>query len=291
LSISTKNSPAKHLSTLKDGKIPVELLTVQMKVPETRTTAFQKCIDVIKGAGKKVGVIPNAQSVGPFVDEWVKMYGDISKEIEEVDVTSALSTSFALKDESELRAMRTAARAASGMVTDYWVEEMQTVLDREQDITHRALAEKINKKIDDNKFFSKMSKLPSDFDNQQLDWAYGPVVQSGGKYDPKITAQPNEDKLHSGCIFAGVGFRYKTYCSIVARTYLIDPSKSQTSNYKLLLAAHDAALKEIKDGALPKDVYNSRRTLARMLAQLLVLRSETSNSFSAPRTPKACETA
>lgn len=227
-----------------------------MKQPETRTQAFQKCLDVIKGAGKKVGVISKAEAHGPFAEEWVKLYGDISKEVEEVDISSAFSTAFAVKDENELRAMRTAARAASGMISDYWVDEMSTVLDQEKKITHRQLSDNLSKKIDDTKFFKNVSKLPSDFDNQQLDWAYGPIVQSGGQYDLRMSAQPNDGNLHSGCIMAGVGFRYKTYCSVVARTYLIDPSKSQTSNYKLLLAAHDAALKEIKEGALPKDVYN-----------------------------------
>ncbi len=248
---------AKHLATLKDGKFPVEVLTVIVKQPETRTQAFQKCIDVIKGAGKKVGIIPKAEPHGPFVDEWVKMYGDISKEIEEIDVTTAFSTALAVKDEAELRAMRTAARAASGVISDYWVEEMSVVLDQEKKTTHRQLSDKMSKMIDNTKFFSKVSKLPSDFDHQQLDWAYGPIVQSGGQYDLRLSAQPNEDPLHSGCIMAGVGFRYKTYCSLVARTYLIDPSKSQTANYKLLLGAHDAALKAIKEGAVAKDVYNA----------------------------------
>lgn len=227
-----------------------------MKQPETRTQAFEKCIDVIKSAGKKVGIIPKADPHGPFVDEWVKMYGDISKDVEEVDISGALSSAFAVKDENELRAMRTAARAASAMISDYWVDEMSEVLDQEKKVSHRALSDRLSKKIDDTKFFKKVSKLPSDFDNQQLDWAYGPIVQSGGQYDLKLSAQPTDDNLHSGCIIAGLGFRYKTYCSILARTYLIDPSKSQTANYKILLAAHDAALKETKEGSLPKDVYN-----------------------------------
>ncbi|KIW99366.1 uncharacterized protein Z518_11354 [Rhinocladiella mackenziei CBS 650.93] len=256
LHIVTTEKKAKHLQNLKNGKIPIEILTVHAKQPETRTQAFEKCIDVIKGAGKKVGVIPKAEVHGPFVDEWMKMFGDASKEIEEVDISPALSTAFAVKDETELRAMRTAARAASAVISDYWVDEMSEVLDQEKRVSHRALSDRMMKKIDDTKFFTKGSKLPSDFDNQQLDWAYGPIVQSGGQYDLRMTAQPNDDNLHSGCIVAGLGFRYKTYCSLLARTYLIDPSKSQTSNYKILLAAHDAALNEIKDGAVVKDVYN-----------------------------------
>lgn len=184
------------------------------------------------------------------------MFGDISKEVEEADIGAALSMAFAVKDENELRSMRTAARVASGMLTDYWIDEMAEVLDSGKKVTHSALAQRINAKIDDNSFFTKVSKLPSDFDSQQLDWAYGPLVQSGGQYDFKLSAQPDNENLHSGCIVTALGFRYKTYCATLARTFLIDPSKSQTANYKVLLAAHDAAIKEIKDGALIKDVYN-----------------------------------
>lgn len=161
-----------------------------------------------------------------------------------------------MKDENELRAMRTAARAASGMMSDYWIEEMSEVLDAEKKISHNKLSAQINGKIDDTALFKKVSKLPSDFDNQQLDWAYGPVVQSGGEYSVGFNAQPNDQNLHSGCIITGLGFRYKTYCAALARTFLIDPSKSQTANYKLLLAAHAAALEAAREGATIKDVYN-----------------------------------
>jgi len=41
---------AKHLEGLKNGKIPLELLVVS-KDPESKTKAFEKCLDVIKGAG------------------------------------------------------------------------------------------------------------------------------------------------------------------------------------------------------------------------------------------------
>lgn len=52
---------------------------------------------------KKVGIIAKDTSAGPFADEWKKAYGDISKEVEEVDISLALSgAAFAVKDEIEL---------------------------------------------------------------------------------------------------------------------------------------------------------------------------------------------
>ena len=111
--------PAKHLEPLKGGKVPIEIL-VRGKDAEQNAKQFEKCLDVIKGAGvrytnkwllyrsaniiqKKVGIIPKDASAGPFADEWKKAYGDISKEVEEVDISLALSgAAFAVKDENEL---------------------------------------------------------------------------------------------------------------------------------------------------------------------------------------------
>lgn len=255
--VVTTEKKAKHLQNLKDGKVPVEILPIDAKKPETRSEAFSKCIEIIKSAGRKVGGLPKIETTGPFADEWKKVFSEASKDVEEVDISIGLSQSMAIKDEEELKAIRTGAKAASAVISDYWVEEMAEVLDNAKKVTHASLAAKINAKIDDQKFFKKLSKAYPDFDNQNLDWAFGPFVQSGGQYDLKLSAQPNNENLHSGCIVAGLGFRYRTYSSVVGRTYLIDPSKSQTANYKILLAAHEAAIRAAKEGATCKDVYNA----------------------------------
>lgn len=90
------------------------------KDPEQNTKHFEKCLDIIKGAGvslqelrltvslltlmqKKVGTIAKDTSVGPFIDEWKKAFDEISKDVEEVDITPALSAgALAVKDENEL---------------------------------------------------------------------------------------------------------------------------------------------------------------------------------------------
>ena len=50
-----------------------------------------------------MGVLLKDSSSGPFIDEWKKIYGDISKQMEEVDIAPALSAAaLAVKDENEL---------------------------------------------------------------------------------------------------------------------------------------------------------------------------------------------
>ena len=153
--------------------------------------------------------------------------------------------------------MRTASRACTGLLSEYFVEEMSSILDAEKKVTHKELADKIDKKLDDTKFFKNLkTKLPPDFDNSQLDFVYGPTIQSGGNYDLKQSASADDSNLHAGIIIAGLGLRYKSYCSMVARTFLVDPNNSQESNYKVLQSVQETLVREARDGVTIKDLYN-----------------------------------
>ncbi|KAI9840120.1 MAG: FACT complex subunit spt16 [Thelocarpon superellum] len=254
--VVTTAKKAKHLEPLKSGKVPLEIL-VRSRDAEQNTKLFQQIVDVIKASGKKLGTIAKDTSAGPFVDEWKTAFGQISATTEEVDIAPALSSAaLAVKDENELRAMRNASKACVAIMNPFFVEEMSDILDAEKKVSHSVLAGKVDGKIDDPAFFKKVAKLPSDFDPGQLDWTYGPVVQSGGNYDLKLSAQADSNNLHAGVIVAGLGLRYRTYCSLIARTYLVDPKKSQENNYKLLLTLHETVIKEVRDGAVVKDIYN-----------------------------------
>lgn len=148
-------------------------------------------------------------------------------------------------------------------MSEYFVDEMSGIIDEEKKITHKALGLKIEAKIEDSKFFDKLARLPKGFDSSQLDWAYGPIVQSGGNYDLKLSAENDSNNLHAGIIIAGFGFRYKTYASMILRTYLVDPNKSQEANYKLLQNIHAAVLADMRDGAVAKDIYNKALGMVR----------------------------
>lgn len=248
---------AKYLEPLKGGKIPIEVL-IRGKDAEENAKQLERCLEVIKGAGKRVGVITKDTPAGPFADEWKKAFGDLSKEVEEFDISAALSAAaFAVKDENELLSMRSASRASTGMLQEFFVEEMSDILDADKKVTHKALAEKIDRKLDDPKFFKNLkTKLPSDFDSTQLDFTYGPTIQSGGVYDLKLSAQSDDSVLHPGVIIAGWGLRYKSYASVVARTFLVDPNKSQEKNYEVLQEIQAMLIREAREGAVLKDLYN-----------------------------------
>lgn len=189
--------------------------------------------------------------------------------MEQVDISLALSTfAFSVKDEHELRAMRSASKACVALMNPYFLDEMSNILDAEKKVKHSALANKVDQKLDDAKFWKTVElpgkgKLPSDLDPGQLDWVLGPAIQSGGKYDLRFAAEANDDILHAGIIIAGMGLRYKSYCSAIARTYLVDPNKTQESNYKLLTMVHNAIIKDIRDGVPVREVYTKALALVK----------------------------
>jgi nucleosome binding factor SPN SPT16 subunit len=142
---------------------------------------------------------------------------------------------------------------------------MSTILDEEKKVSHEKLSNKVRDLVekDNGKWFSK--NMPKDFDVNSIDWAVHPVVQSGGSYDLKFSAESDDKNLHAGVIIAGLGCRYNTYNSFLARTYLVDPSKAQEANYKLLLSVHNSTIHNIKDGAIASDIYS--KALAQVKAK------------------------
>ncbi len=130
------------------------------------------------------------------------------------------------------------------------------------------------------KVWSK-NKALGDIDFAASDWVFTPIIQSGGKYDLKVSAESNGDNLKTGVILASMGIKYKEYCSMIARTFLIGPDKvravvniprrsaggdlgasltlparqSQETNYTFVLDLQQHLLRVLKAGVLAKDVY------------------------------------
>lgn len=257
---AANSPPASFLEPLKGGKTPIEIY-VKGKDAEQGAEQLKKCIDIIQRSGNKVGVLAKDQAVGPFVDEWKAAFGEIEKDVEQVDISTTLSTAaLAVKDEKELRAIRDASRASSSLIANYFLEQMSEILDAEKKMSHRALAQKVSDKIEDSKYFQKI-KVSANFDPMQLDWATPPVVQSGSNYDLRFSAESDEKNLQPGVIISALGLRYQSYASLVARTYMVNPTKAQEANYKLLQTIHESIIKSLRDGVVTKDIYNKALNL------------------------------
>jgi nucleosome binding factor SPN SPT16 subunit len=155
--------------------------------------------------------------------------------------------------QEEITNIRNAAHLSGQVLKGFVVPKLEVIIDEEKKITHAELMENTEEVIINPGKFLKLR--PED-----VDICYPPVFQSGGVFDLKPSAASNEDVLYfdaMGVIICAIGARFKSYCSNIARTIMIDADKLQQKAYIVLLKAHDAAIAALRPGNPVSAVYKA----------------------------------
>jgi hypothetical protein len=63
----------------------------------------------------------------------------------------------------------------------------------------------------------------------------------------------DKNNLHFGAIVCMLGCRYKSYCSNIVRTLMVDPPEEMQKNYELLVEAEEKIIAMLKDGKILGD--------------------------------------
>uniref|UniRef100_A0A166CWD1 FACT complex subunit n=1 Tax=Daucus carota subsp. sativus TaxID=79200 RepID=A0A166CWD1_DAUCS len=87
-----------------------------------------------------------------------------------------------------------------------------------------------------------------------------PIFQSGGEFDLRPSATSNDHNLFyetTSVILCAIGSRYSSYCSNVARTFLIDANPLQSKAYGVLLKAQEAVINALKPGRTAAGAYQA----------------------------------
>lgn len=250
----TSENKAKFLQPLtKDAVVPMEIIH-RSKDEKERAQQYDKIISEIK-AGTKMGYFAKDSYKGKVVDEWNKAYeAEAASTITKIDFSNAIAPCMSIKDDSEIASIRAAAKSSVTVLTEFFVDKMSSIVDDEKKVSHSSLAEQLERVLEQPKFVAKIKAGPQ-FDPDQLDWCYTPIIQSGGQYDLKPSAMSDEEALHGGVILCSLGLRYKSYCSNLGRTYLIDPTESQSKYYDFLILLQKRVFESVKDGVIIKDLY------------------------------------
>lgn len=269
--IITSAAKAKHLEKavelFANEQAKLELWQRNSKDPEHNKKLFENVIDAIQKVGKTVGTPEKNVYQGKFMVEWTPLWDEAVKnhELNVVDISAGLSNTWEIKDDNE-KALLAAAGKSSDKFMDYLADEMVRTVDEELRITNAKLSDKIENKIDDDSFLKKIapeiSKLcpkGHSFNLDLLDWTYSPIIQSGDKFDLRVSARSTNDQLDgNGSILASCGIRYNNYCSNVTRTFLIDPSEEMVRNYEFILELQkEIVTNKLKVGSTPKEIYDS----------------------------------
>jgi nucleosome binding factor SPN SPT16 subunit len=218
------------------------------------TEAFEARVN---GAKRAFGLIMKERETnirgGGLLGPWETKLSALcqEKDADLVDVSAGLSFTMSVKDETELDLIKKSSVLANKVMKHGYVKKMEEVIDSEEMISHEALASYVDEILEDP---SKISlKVPK----EDVQSCYFPIIQSGGVYDLKVSAQSTGANLSNDVIVVSIGARYKQYCSNIARTFFVDPPKKISEAYDVLLEVQDACLAVMKPGNQLKDVYKA----------------------------------
>lgn len=211
---------------------------------------------VVGEEGGKVGVIlkereSNKESGGILAPWETKLDEATSDNVELIDCSPAVAILMAPKDDSEWDLMKKSSVLSNKVMKHGCVKRLEEIIEEESKITHEALATEIEEVLEDpNKI--KLNVPPSDVQS-----CYFPIVQSGGNYDIKVSAQSTGDPLKHDVVTVSLGARYKLYCSNIARTFFIDPPKKVSETYEILLEMQEVCLEAMRPGNQLKAVHKA----------------------------------
>ncbi|KAM0945399.1 putative peptidase M24, PH-like domain superfamily, FACT complex subunit Spt16 [Dioscorea sansibarensis] len=190
-----------------------------------------------------VGYIAKEAPEGKLLETWSEKLNGSGFQLG--DVTNGFSELFAVKDDSGLTCVKKAAYLTSSVMKNFVVPKLEKIIDEENKVSHCALMDDTEKVILDP------SKVKVKLKAENVDICYPPIFQSGGEFDLRPSASSNDDYLYydsTSVILCAIGSRYNSYCSNVARTFLIDANPLQSKAYEVLLKAHDSAIAALKPG-------------------------------------------
>uniref|UniRef100_A0A8C5P0Y1 FACT complex subunit n=1 Tax=Jaculus jaculus TaxID=51337 RepID=A0A8C5P0Y1_JACJA len=217
---------------------------------ESNKSSFDKMIEAIKESknGKKIGVFSKDKFPGEFMKSWNDC---LNKEgFDKIDISAVVAYTTAVKEDGELNLMKKAASITSEVFNKFFKERVMEIVDADEKVRHSKLAESVEKAIEEKKYLAGA-------DPSTVEMCYPPIIQSGGNYNLKFSVVSDKNHMHFGAITCAMGIRFKSYCSNLVRTLMVDPSQEVQDNYNFLLQLQEELLKELRHGVKICDVYNA----------------------------------
>ncbi|KAL0117375.1 hypothetical protein PUN28_010305 [Cardiocondyla obscurior] len=234
----------------EDTGVPPVKLHIRDRSDEDKEN-FAKLIKVMKQSknGKTLGVFSKENYPGAFMDAWRAALKNES--FDTVDVSAAAAYVMCPKEESEIVTVKKACSISVDVFTKYLKDQIMEIIDSDKKVKHSKLAEGVDTAITNKKYVTGV-------DITQVDMCYPAIIQSGGNYSLKFSAVSDKNTtLHFGVIVCSLGARYKSYCSNIVRTLLVNPTKTIEENYNFLLQLEEEILKKLIAGTKISEVYEA----------------------------------
>uniref|UniRef100_H3A579 FACT complex subunit n=1 Tax=Latimeria chalumnae TaxID=7897 RepID=H3A579_LATCH len=235
--------------------VPAMTLLVREK-NESNKANFDKMIEAIKESktGKKIGVFSKDKFPGDFIKNWNDC---LNKEgFEKVTCTLCLMYCVCIIErgrappQKKNRNQDLSVKNTHKKTQPFTHSVSDLCVNSPQKVRHSKLAESVEKAIEEKKYLAGA-------DPTSVEMCYPPIIQSGGNYNLKFSVVSDKNHMHFGAITCAMGIRYKSYCSNLVRTLMVDPTPEMQDNYNFLLQLEEELLKELRHGAKLCEVYNA----------------------------------
>ncbi|KAJ3702142.1 hypothetical protein LUZ61_005847 [Rhynchospora tenuis] len=263
---------ASLLETLKKptkDAISVEVIFHIKSKNDDGTALMDEILTAVKpgrGSDKPViGHIAKEAPEGKLLEAWSEKLTGSACQL--VDVTAGLSDVLSVKDAAELTCVKKAAYLTTATMKNFVVPKLEDIIDLEKKVSHSWLMDATEKAIQDP------IKVKVKLKPENVDICYPPIFQSGGKFDLRPSAQSNDENLYydsTSVIICAIGARYNSYCTNVARSYMIDAVPAQSKAYEVLLKAQEAAIGAVRPGNKVSAVYEAALSVVQKEAPELV---------------------
>ncbi|XP_076296462.1 FACT complex subunit spt16-like isoform X3 [Lasioglossum baleicum] len=233
----------------EDTGVPPVKLLVRDRNDEDKGN-FAKLIEIIKQSknGKILGVFSKENYPGAFMDAWRAALKPES--FDTIDVSAAAAYVMCPKEDAEILTIKKACLVSVDVFTKYLKDQIMEIIDSDKKVKHSKLAEGVDAAITNKKYVTGV-------DVTQVDMCYPAIIQSGGNYSLKFSIVSDKNTLHFGVIVCSLGARYKSYCSNIVRTLLVNPTKTIEENYNFLLLLQEEILKKLTLGVKISEVYEA----------------------------------
>ena len=198
--------------------LPAVRLLVRDKADNDKKN-FDKLVEGVKESrsGKNIGVF--AKDFERFPGAFLTAFREVvsRQKFQKTDVSVPMAYIMAPREDSEVNTIKKACQVTVDVFNKYLKEQIMDIIDNDKRVKHTKLAEGVEKSVTDKKFVPNL-------DTSQLDLCYPAIIQSGGNYKLKFSVASDKENVHFGAIMCSFGARYKSYCSNIVRTMLVDPS-------------------------------------------------------------------
>lgn len=170
-----------------------------------------------------------------------------------VDISRPIAVCIAQSDDSSIANHRRSAELLTSLFKRVAIPRLESIIDEDQKVSHQKFADDLDDILQNSAKFQSQLKLSSA--SSEFEPVYSPIIQSGGKYDLRVSATSNQDLLSFDCIIVQTGVRHLYMGANAARTFLVNPSPQQEGDYDALLELFIECQRQIKAGQALSAVY------------------------------------